>query len=123
MIKDGSSVADSNTVVNGPHSALGAKDYLSHEHDFSIKELNDTRGSHTSKANIPSNFFTLPEHTLGDRPFFVFIGKDGLIAALQKLDLQLKNVRRSYVYVGPCSYMCRFRQSKRPHILSNKVND
>lgn len=101
MIKDGSSVADSNTVVNGPQSALGAKDYLSHEHDFSIKELNDTRGSHTSKAKIPSNFLTLPEHTLGDRPFFVFIGKDGLIAALQKLDLQLKN-------------------SKRPHILSNK---
>ena len=35
-----------------------------------------------------------------ERPFFVKIGKDGLIAALQKLDRQLRNVRRHPKRVG-----------------------
>lgn len=37
--------------------------------------------------------FITVDYSLEERPFFVPIGKDGILAALQKLDRQLKNVR------------------------------
>ena len=44
-----------------------------------------------------SNFVETADYLKTDRPFFVSIGKDGLIAALQKLDGQLQNVSIDYV--------------------------
>ena len=40
-----------------------------------------------------ANFAAQVNYMEDERPFFVKIGKDGLIAALQKLDRQLRNVR------------------------------
>ena len=37
--------------------------------------------------------FISADYSLDERPFFVPIGKDGILAALQKLDRQLQNVR------------------------------
>jgi hypothetical protein len=45
------------------------------------------------KAKLPVNdFVRAADYMLDEREFFVSIGKDGLIAALQKLDKQLENV-------------------------------
>lgn len=45
------------------------------------------------KKRVGHPFVNSIETELEERPFFVRIGKDGLIAALQKLDRQLAEVR------------------------------
>ncbi len=77
-----SSVAGATTVVDGPISG-------SHLKETYLREKEPLNASPPLKPkNIP---FLAPQIDV-DRPFFVNIGKDGLIAALQKLDLQLRNV-------------------------------
>jgi hypothetical protein len=72
------SIADHTTVV-------GDRDFGSKiERDF---------GSKNSQTPSPSKaaggFLHTADYTLEERPFFVPIGKDGLIGALQRLDQQL----------------------------------
>ncbi|PCH35160.1 hypothetical protein WOLCODRAFT_80178 [Wolfiporia cocos MD-104 SS10] len=48
-------------------------------------------------SHVPTGTLGRVEYAMSDRPFFVPIGKDGLIAALQKLDTQLKNSGRENI--------------------------
>lgn len=83
---DSRSVGDATTVVGGPSSVAGGPEFFDH-------------GKHgsSSKKPVPRSaqptFVQTVDYLEEERPFFVKIGKDGLIAALQKLDRQLKNVR------------------------------
>jgi hypothetical protein len=45
------------------------------------------------KPQRPRNDFTTTDYSLQERPFFVPIGTGGVLAALQKLDGHLLNVR------------------------------
>lgn len=49
-------------------------------------------GFHTSTGKSRMNEFTTVDYTIQERPFFIPIGKDGVIAALEKLDKQLQDV-------------------------------
>ncbi|KAL6302729.1 band 7 domain-containing protein [Sparassis latifolia] len=56
----------------------------------------------TTTTGVPggvrnNNFVKTEDYMTEDRPFLVTIGKDGLIAALQKLDRQLRNSGRAHV--------------------------
>jgi hypothetical protein len=44
-------------------------------------------------TSVTHDFLSQADESLEERPFFVHIGKDGLIAALQKLDAQLVQVK------------------------------
>ncbi|KAI0783708.1 band 7 domain-containing protein [Abortiporus biennis] len=93
---DGVSVADGTTVVEGPTSSNGHNQHL--RVTTGIPDSH-TKGGLTPKAKSKHNIsdFLQADYMLTDRPFFIEIGKDGLIAALQKLDLQLRNSGRSHV--------------------------
>ena len=95
-----SSVGDATTVVEGhattasyyghPSHHNGKPRYLS-EDGATLKKPSH-RGGVDRELSV-GNFATAVDYMEEDRPFFVKIGKDGLIAALQKLDGQLRNVR------------------------------
>jgi hypothetical protein len=91
---DNASIGDNTTVVGGPSSVANRAD---------LKERNSPRFgneedyvkpfSADKKAKLPVNdFVRAADYMLDEREFFVSIGKDGLIAALQKLDKQLESV-------------------------------
>ncbi|OCH86450.1 band 7 domain-containing protein [Obba rivulosa] len=95
---DSTSLGDNTTVVNGGGS-IAPKD-LSNDRlhdDFPQKHSTSRKGRHDLDAVEESTFLKPEDYTLADRPFFVNIGKDGLIAALQKLDVQLKNDGRTHI--------------------------
>ncbi|KAH8082803.1 hypothetical protein BXZ70DRAFT_958695 [Cristinia sonorae] len=101
MIMDGLSVGDATTVVNG-HGSV----YDSGDNKRSSGEPGPSyKINHGNHPEIPmphaAKLTPTPDYTLTERPFFVLIGKDGLIGALNKLDRQLQN-------------------SGHPHILSKK---
>ncbi|PSS37450.1 hypothetical protein PHLCEN_2v657 [Hermanssonia centrifuga] len=83
---DSKSFADNTTVVGGPLSTLGDSSYLQ-----SLKKPT-ANGKSTANDGPSGASFQTAEYMNTERPFFVTIGKDGLIAALQKLDLELRNV-------------------------------
>jgi hypothetical protein len=88
---EGSSYGEK-TVINDAHPSL--KVAFQHD-DPSIKV-------HVRPLDIPRPSFVAPMDTqLEERPFFVPIGKGGLIAALQRLDQQMQNVRRSFPVTSP----------------------
>jgi hypothetical protein len=66
-----------------------------------------------------SEFVSQPDYLAENRSFFVNISKDGMVAALQKLDTQLRNVECK-VLISDSSTDRRL-QSARPGILSRKV--
>lgn len=118
---DGLSVGDATTVVNGPASTSG-----SHKHRYSDTD----HGKQPVQPEIPKaprspgKLMHTSDYFLTDRPFFVSIGKDGLIAALQKLDLELRNVRASCATVNQYSMLMIVvfhAQAGYPSILSKKV--
>lgn len=45
------------------------------------------------ESNGKIDDFISVDYTFEERPFFVPIGKDGILGALEKLDRQLRNVR------------------------------
>ena len=47
---------------------------------------------YTPGEKYPGGMNVAPENIDEDRPFFVKIGKDGVLAALRKLDAQLQSV-------------------------------
>lgn len=90
MIMDGVSTVDGTTVINGPASASG-----SNKHDSYPEPTKSAIPARPDPHMPPPNakLMHTADYLLADRPFFVSIGKDGLIAALQKLNRQLKEVR------------------------------
>lgn len=63
--------------------------------DFSVKAnaSSPLKAGVTSKGKPKTDeFFATMDYTLEERPFFIRIGKDGVIAALEKLDEQLVQV-------------------------------
>ncbi|THH00117.1 hypothetical protein EW026_g2372 [Hermanssonia centrifuga] len=88
---DSKSFADNTTVVGGPLSTLGDSSYLQ-----SLKKPTANGKSIANDGPSGASFQTA-EYMNTERPFFVTIGKDGLIAALQKLDLELRNSGRTYI--------------------------
>jgi len=82
------SVGDNSTVVG---DATVRKDP---REDLFLKE--EPRGGKAKQKSV-NDFVTADDYTLEDRPFFVTIGKDGLIGALQKLDKQLVDYNRNKV--------------------------
>jgi len=90
------SVGDNSTVVG---DATVRKDP---REDLFLKE--EPRGGKAKQKSV-NDFVTADDYTLEDRPFFVTIGKDGLIGALQKLDKQLVDVRIS------CTISCSLSPS------------
>lgn len=89
MIKDIST--DANTAVNGPGSVANPVDGLQ-PHIYGGSERVRPPNSSVNFTVSTGNFVKAEDYMSGDRPFLVSIGRDGLIAALQKLDAQLKNV-------------------------------
>jgi hypothetical protein len=86
---DATSIADNTTVVAGPSSAVNRKDLAHHQYDFLKPENTSTQ----APEKIAQNYFgKAKDLTMADRQFFVTIGHDGLIGALQKLDRELQNV-------------------------------
>lgn len=82
------------TTVGGSPSVAGPLKDRANDHadrDLPFKPHHSENGDRTVHA-VSGNFVKEADYLLGDRPFFVSIGKDGLIAALQKLDMQLRNV-------------------------------
>ena len=80
------SIMDNTTVVGGTHSTMG-------DNDFHVDPSSSTKGL-KPHPTIPSskNLRDTADYLETERPFFVKIGKDGLISALQKLDRQLQQV-------------------------------
>ncbi len=94
-----SSVGDATTVVDG-HAATTS--YHAHGNG---KVRHYEEGAPLKKPLrelSAANFATAVDYMEEERPFFVKIGKDGLIGALQKLDRQLRNVSE------PFSCCCAF---------------
>ncbi|KAF9232973.1 hypothetical protein BU15DRAFT_90514 [Melanogaster broomeanus] len=92
---DSLSIADGATVVAGPLSVANRKE-LSKERgdDFPVKSY-PLVTSESSKLKAVGHDFSKADYAMEDRPFFVPIGKDGVTAALQKLDSQLQQTGRS----------------------------
>lgn len=78
-----SSVGDATTVVDGTTSAAP---------HFNGKAAISEEPHKPQREYTTANFATAVDYMEEERPFFVKIGKDGLIAALQKLDRQLRAV-------------------------------
>lgn len=89
---DSADAVDGTTVIGGALSNVGDSAYLSES--FSKKPSNG-KGIQMPIPETDTHsrgFFETAEYMDTDRSFFITIGKDGLIAALQKLDTQLRNV-------------------------------
>jgi hypothetical protein len=79
------SFGDNSTVIGGPTVGHGKE----RERVYSKSAHSDPDARPQAiKAN-----FMATDYTTKDKPFFVKIGADGLISALEKLDTQLGNVR------------------------------
>ena len=82
-----SSVGDATTVVESSPSRY---------HNRNGKPRIDEEPGFMKAAQpkgLNANFAAAVDYMEEERPFFVKIGKDGLIGALQKLDRQLRSVR------------------------------
>ncbi|KII88766.1 hypothetical protein PLICRDRAFT_42002 [Plicaturopsis crispa FD-325 SS-3] len=93
------SSVDGNTTVISPSSHVNYKN-LGPQHDYLSGKAGEGYGSSTAvgtKSKVANDFTITSDYMLEDRPFFVTIGKDGLIAALQSLDLQLRNSGRNKI--------------------------
>lgn len=90
---DSSTTADNTTVVAGPSSESEGKQRgrgrsASHSDTTTHRDVPPAKNQ-----TIPNDFVRAADYSLEERPFFVIIGHDGLIGALQKLDKQLVEVR------------------------------
>ncbi|KAL0071611.1 hypothetical protein AAF712_001468 [Marasmius tenuissimus] len=82
-----SSVAEGSTVI-------GDREFSNHR----LSPVPSTSKIHKSsgKPRVPdTSEFITSDYSLEDRPFFIPIGKDGVIAALQKLDKELQQSGRN----------------------------
>ena len=91
-IMDATSITDNTTVVAGPSSAVNRKDLSHHQYDFVKPEHAPLSSTQAPYPKAQNEFGRAADVTMADRQFFVTIGHDGLIGALQKLDRELQNV-------------------------------
>ncbi|KAG2114650.1 uncharacterized protein F5147DRAFT_677566 [Suillus discolor] len=87
---------DADTVVGGPsypvkHEDLKKSDRVDESND------NHSTGTHPKKLERVSlhEFSKTADYALEERPFFVPIAKDGIIAALERIDRQLRDSGRT----------------------------
>lgn len=93
------SLVDGSTVVGGPASVANRKDLIRERNDdFPAKSYPPIING-VLKAATVGNEFSRVDFALEDRPFFLPIGKEGVTAALQKLDMQLQQVRGTFKHV------------------------
>lgn len=84
---------DGATVVAGPASVANRKELLRERgDDFPAKPYFPIANGTSKAKTVGHAFSTSLDYAIEDRPFFVPIGKDGVTAALQKLDKQLQQV-------------------------------
>ncbi|KAH9911645.1 hypothetical protein B0H21DRAFT_782413 [Amylocystis lapponica] len=95
MITDGTSIGTNTTVVDGTVLVNGAKG-VSTDPTEDRTALKESRSIHVGNGALVKT----ADYLVEDRPFFVSIGKDGLIAALQKLDQQLRKSGRTCILSG-----------------------
>lgn len=91
------SIMDNTTVVDGTHSTLGDNDFHMEPSSSLLKNMNGLKPHSSSPGKYNSNVASknlrdTADYLETERPFFVKIGKEGLISALQKLDNQLRQV-------------------------------
>ena len=98
-----SSVGDATTVVEGHTAGASSYAHVNGKLRYHSDEGSPQKKPHHHGGLSVGNFATAVDYMEEDRPFFVKIGKDGLIAALQKLDGQLRNVRRP-VFLTLCGW-------------------
>lgn len=89
---DATSISDNTTVVAGPSSTVNRKDLSHHQYDFQKPEKGTSFSTQKPEKKAINDFGKAADLTMADRQFFVTIGHDGLIGALQKLDRELQNV-------------------------------
>lgn len=88
MAFDSVSIADNTTIVGGSASAANRKDLLRDR----IDEY-DSASTYPKKGVRLHDFSKNTDYALGERPFFVPISpKDGVVAAMKKIDTQLRSV-------------------------------
>ncbi|KAG1869672.1 hypothetical protein C8R48DRAFT_96699 [Suillus tomentosus] len=87
---------DADTVIGGPsypvqHEDLKKSDRIDESHD------NHSTGTHPKNLEKVSlhEFSKTADYALEERPFFVPIAKDGIIAALKRIDRQLRDSGRT----------------------------
>ena len=98
MMPSAMSIAGNTTVVGGA-SDIGSHDFDDFGSPNGIKKfpMAETTGVSASASKRPKVPFVSADNLdiAEGRPFFVKIGKDGVLAALKKLDAQLTSVRNS----------------------------
>ncbi len=90
---DKSSVTGNTTVVGGPLSHIGETDYLTDGRPSPTYKPSATKTKAGLSNSSPQPFGETADYLEQEHPFCVSIGKDGLIAALGRLDEQLRRVR------------------------------
>lgn len=88
---------DADTVIGGPsypvkHRGLKKSDPIDESFD-------STNSTHPRKGVSLHDFSKTADYALEERPFFVPVGKDGIIVALEKIDRQLRNVSTRDLYI------------------------
>jgi hypothetical protein len=78
---------EDNTTVVGGSSLTKYKPTESIDFPRSAQQVGNAKNRHGEH-----DFVTSSDYMLEERPYFVRIGKDGLIGALQRLDKQLQKV-------------------------------
>ena len=115
-----SNFGDALTVV-GDTSYLKRVDEENSDH--SLKYHHNPRYTTNSKSRSNRNDFITLDYTIEERPFFIPIGHDGVIGALDKLDKQLLQVFKQYLKKTGlvCSLCLCTMQAGRTRLLSKKV--
>ena len=90
-----SNFGDANTVV-GDTSYLKRVDEISLNRDSDHLAKYKQRHAANSKSRSAQNDFITLDYAIEERPFFVPIGSEGVIGALNKLDNQLQQVFKWY---------------------------
>lgn len=92
-LSDSRSVAGATTVVGGDvHSTIG-KDFGAHFDAGASTHISKLAPGIKSNKDAPSAPFVIAaDYASQTRPYFVNIDKDGVIPALQKLDMEMRNV-------------------------------
>ncbi|KAJ3504254.1 hypothetical protein NLJ89_g8032 [Agrocybe chaxingu] len=92
-----SNFGDASTVVgDSPHRRSDGPT-SSRDPEFSKPSARFASTSARGKSAVPLEEFTTTDYTLKERPFFIPIGKDGVIGALEKLDKQLTAAGRARI--------------------------
>jgi regulator of protease activity HflC (stomatin/prohibitin superfamily) len=88
-----SNFGDNSTVVGDPVYKQSEETMSKGTYSPGKHHMHGVTGVHSGKARMSE--FTTVDYTVEERPFFVPIGKDGVIAALEKLDRQLQDAGRT----------------------------